>query len=129
MRVCNIHLPSQRQLGPERASRQRLAELAVVIERTPPPDIVAGDFNEPPGGDSSKYMLEHGYSDPALLKNKAALPTNLGNGRGDYIWVHQDLCSQIVEYEVLGKDECAITGADKQYLSDHIPLWVTLETA
>lgn len=125
IRVCNIHLPSSRQLGPA-AGGQRLEELARAIEQDPRPDVVVGDFNEPPGGPTSQYMARQRYRDAAVVAGQAFRPTGLGGGRGDYIWIDQALREPLMEYGVLARDSMRVPGGGTEFLSDHFPLWITL---
>jgi len=126
IRVCNVHLPSSRQLGPG-AAEHRLKELSAVVERAVRPGILAGDFNERPGGSVCQYMVRQGYHDAAALTGQGHRPTGLGDGRGDYIWIERSLRGRLIEYGVMAKDSTASAGADKEYLSDHLPLWITLD--
>lgn len=136
MMVCNIHLPSSRQLG-RGAGARRLEELAAAVERDQRPAVVAGDFNERPGGSVCEYMASQGYLDMAAETGRAFLPTGLGGGRGDYIWLDRGLRERVVEYGVLHREVmaspsstagCRGNNYEAGYLSDHFPLWVTLET-
>ncbi len=125
--VCNVHLPSNRQLGVELSAKQRLKELVGILGRESRPGILAGDFNEMPGGAVCEFMGEKGYVDAAVLTGRAEVDTSVGGGRGDYIWVDKELAGRVVEYGVF--DAKGFTGRDmgKEYLSDHLPIWVTLE--
>ena len=126
--ICNLHLPSNRQLGAERGAAQRVSDLLDVIGRCRrEPDILAGDFNERPGGSVGNYLEERGYVDAAVLAGKSAVPTNLGGGRGDYIWIHKTVRNRLLDYDVVGKERLAVSLAGKQYLSDHLPLRITME--
>ena len=128
LRICNAHLPSERQLGRERAATQRIAELEDAIRSCEAgPDVITGDFNERPAGPVGECLERHGYVDTAVLSDSADVPTNIGDGRGDYIWIKRQLGNCMVEYGVAGKQELACDDTGKQYLSDHLPLWITLE--
>ena len=124
IRLCNIHLPSSRQLGAA-AEQQRLTELSGAIEREPQAEVVVGDFNEPPGGPVGQYLTRQGYVDAAVAAGRAFRPTGLGGGRGDAIWIDRTLAGRLVEYGVLPGDLMrAVEGQGA--LSDHYPLWITL---
>ncbi len=123
--VCNIHLPSSRQLGKEAAARRRVEELRVATKTVP--EVVLGDFNEWPGGAVSDFMAGQGYADAAELTGQGDRPTSIGDKRGDQIWVHERVRDRVVEYGVLVKDELATSLEGKTYLSDHLPLWVRLD--
>ncbi len=124
--VCNIHLPSSRQLGNERAAHQRVAELAEAISVAPRPAVVLGDFNEPPGGPVHRLLVREGYLDAAVLAGQAALPTTQGSGRIDVIWIRADLCGRLMEYGLSDSGRMATNLPDKRRLSDHCALWVRL---
>jgi len=129
LRICNMHLPSARQLGEARAAGQRLAELEDAIRSCPPPglDVIAGDFNEPSGGGVDTCLNAHGYADLAALAGCADRPTNIGGGRGDFLRARRSLGERMRRYGVADKLQLACNGAGKLYLSDHLPLWTTLE--
>ena len=126
LRVCNVHLPSSRQAGAE-AGRLRLRELACVAEGDARPDVIVGDFNERPGGPVGDYLTRQGYLDAAALTGQAFRPTGLGDGRGDYAWVDRRLRGRLVEYAVLSREDLRAAGAGKDCLSDHFPLWITVD--
>ncbi len=124
--LCNVHLPSSRQLGPAAGTR-RLQELACMIEDEPRPMIILGDFNEMPGGPVGEYLASMGYCDAAAITGQTFRPSGLGDGRGDHIWVHSSLAERVIEYGVLPKERMIAAPAGEEYLSDHLPLWLTLE--
>jgi len=127
--VCNIHLPSGRQEGRDRAPAIRVAELSDMLSvcgKTP--DVLAGDFNERPGGAVGELLARHGYTDAAVAAGKPHLPTSMGGSRGDYLWLHERILHRLVGYEVPPREALAWTERPgKEYLSDHLPLWITLE--
>ena len=128
LRICNIHLPSERQLGRERAAAQRMTELQDMIRGCETGlDIIAGDFNEQPAGPASECLERHGYVDAAVLLDSSDDPTNIGGGRGDYIWIKRQTANCVLTYDVAGKQELAFRDTGKQYLSDHYPLWINVE--
>jgi len=124
--LCNVHLPSSRQLGPAAGTR-RLEELACIIEAKPRPTIILGDLNEMPGGPVSEYLASMGYCDAAAMTGQTFRPSGLGDGRGDYVWVHSSLAERVIEYGVLPKERMIAAPAGEEFLSDHLPLWLTLE--
>lgn len=123
--VCNVHLPSSRQLGKEGGALRRLEELEMATESMP--DVVIGDFNEGPGGAVAGYMAERGYLDAAVLRGKGDVRSSVGGLRGDQIWIRSDLGVRLAEYSVLSKGDLATRLDGKTYLSDHLPLWIRLE--
>ena len=126
--VAHLHLPSARQLGPGGAAAARVSELAAGIDlRTPEPDVVLGDFNEQPGGPVGELLAGRGYLDAAVLADLPARPTGVRGGRGDQIWIRKDLRGELVEYALVDREHFAAEAAGKEYLSDHLPLWVTLD--
>jgi len=128
LRIGNVHLPSGRQLGPERAATQRTAELQDLIRSCEPGlDIIVGDFNEQSGGAASEYLERCGYVDVATLSGRADVPTNIGEGRGDHIWIKRQMAGYVGTYDVAAKQDLACGETGKQYLSDHLPLWITVE--
>lgn len=127
LRIGNIHLPSSRQLGHIGAQAQRIAELrdALTICEAPP-DVIVGDLNEQPSGQIDEFLKSHAYIDAAVLARRADLPTNLGTGRGDYIWIKKQNECRTTTYNVMQKQGFACKMLKKEYLSDHLPLWITL---
>lgn len=129
IRVCNVHLPSNRQLGPEASGPRRVEDLRSAIETTSgPPDILAGDLNELPGGPVGQYAAACGYADAAVLTRREALPTNLAGSRGDWILIRRDLAHALTDYHAVPAADVELERESKTHLSDHLPLWVTLRT-
>ena len=127
-RICNIHLPSGRQLGHEQAAARRLAELEESIRSCQTqPEVIVGDFNEQPNGPASKCVEGHGYVDSAVLSDCADIATNINGGRGDYIWISSQIDGRLVNYGAAQKKELVWINAGKKYLSDHFPLWIAVE--
>jgi len=128
LRICNIHLPSERQVGAERAAVQRMDELREAIGSCDGgPDVVVGDFNEEPGGSTGKYLEGLGYVNAAVCAGRADTPTNLGGGRGDYIWLRRSLSVGLLRFGVADKQDLLSQDRDKEYLSDHLPLWIEVQ--
>ena len=127
LRISNVHLPSGRQLGHEGAQAQRIAELHDSITGCEPrPDVIVGDFNEQPAGPLEECLGSHAYVDAAVLSEYTDLPTSLGGGRGDYIWIGKHIEDRMHTYDVTAKQALACDDMGKEYLSDHLPLWMTL---
>jgi endonuclease/exonuclease/phosphatase family metal-dependent hydrolase len=127
VRICNMHLPSSRQLGKEVAARARATELLAVLDGTGAPAVVMGDFNEAPGGPVGACFTARGYLDAAVVAGFGDRSTSLGGGRGDQIWIHGSLRGRLAEYGVVEKRVLKPAGRGKESLSDHFPLWVTLK--
>ncbi len=127
LRIVNIHLPSSRQLGHNAAQGQRIAELrdAITICEVRP-DVIVGDLNEQPAGQIDEFLKSHDYIDAAVLTKRADVSTTLGTSRGDYIWITKKIDSRVKYYNVMPKQGLACKTLDKEYLSDHLPLWITL---
>ena len=129
IRICNVHLPSSRQLGEEMAAIHRINELKEAAnDGEIPPEIVAGDMNEWPGNAVTATMQLCGYSDLAVLAGCGKQPSNIGVNRGDYIWSNRFFTDKFVSYGVITKEQLACSGfaglpAEKTYLSDHLPIW------
>jgi exonuclease III len=125
--ICNIHLPSSRQLDEETAARARVTDLEQILTLSPKPDIIAGDFNEGPGGPSTAFLMQHGYVDSAPLVQSKVSSTGEGKPRSDQIWVSDALQHCVAGFSVMPWDKlkCAIPG--KTHLSDHLPLRLDLE--
>jgi len=126
--ICHVHLPSGRQLGLSAAGARRRAELRTAMGQTDPPGVVLGDFNEAPGGPLSGRLARAGYVDAADAAQDADRPTGPGGGRGDQIWVHRNLQGRLAGYGVLPAEAMGAQQAGKQYLSDHFPVWIELDT-
>jgi exonuclease III len=130
VQICNIHLPSERQLGPVQSAAQRKAEIEDAIRNggRDGPALIVGDFNEQPAGPVSECLERNGYLDAALVSDQANLPTTLGGGRGDYIWISRKMGGAcMLTHGVARKQALACQETGKTYLSDHLPLWITLE--
>lgn len=126
--ICNIHLPSHRQIGRAQAAAQRVAELQNLLRGcATQPEVIAGDFNEQPGGPAGAYLESQAYADAAVLAERAHLPTNTAAGRGDYLWLKRQDAGGLLAYNVVRQEDLAWDQPGKQYLSDHLPLWITLK--
>ncbi len=126
VRIANVHLPSARQVGQAQAAKDRVSELTIILSHRP--SVVVGDFNEQPGGGVDELMGSAGFLDAAVVTGSGDLPTSLGGGRGDRVWVHESLVGSLIEYGVLGKSELATDLDMTDYLSDHLPLWIVLDS-
>lgn len=130
LRIGNVHLPSSRHLGREGAQAQRIAELNDLIScRETQPDVIVGDFNEQPAGPLGESLQGQAYVDTAVSTACTALSTNLGGGRGDYIWIRKQIEARLKTYGVAAQQELACQAMGKDFLSDHLPLWITLACA
>ena len=129
VQICNIHLPSDRQLGPERAAAQRKAELEESIRNCGAGlDLIVGDFNEQPAGPIAVCLEQNGYLDAAVVSEHADFPTTIGGGRGDCIWISRKMGGdRMLTHGVARRQDLACMDTGKSYLSDHLPLWITLE--
>ena len=127
--VCNLHLPSSRQLGPEGAAAQRLREIREILDSsTEQPDVVVGDFNEQPGGAVDALLTQAGYVDAAVVVGKDTVSTSVkGTSRGDMIWIRKNLAENLVAYYVIDRDTLRVDESDVEYLSDHLPLVVEFD--
>lgn len=123
--VANVHLPSNRHLGEAESAHRRLAEMAEVLDRGEP-DIVAGDFNEQPGGPITRFLGERGYSDVAAITGRLELATTPKGRRNDQLWVQGAVAGRIVAYDVAARSEMRADVPGKDYLSDHFPLHAVL---
>ena len=124
--IGNVHLPSGRQVGPERAAELRVAELRDMVNTLGAPDVVAGDLNERPGGLVGDLLTGLGYRDAAVLAGQANVSTNFGDGRGDYVWLHERVAERFVDYRVVPAEELATDAPGKNHQSDHLPVVVGL---
>ena len=123
--VCNVHLPSNRQLGRERSRVRRVEELRAATCGNP--QVVAGDFNEAPGGGVGEFMRSAGFLDAAEVAGKADAPTSINGNRGDQIWIHTAIASRLVAYGAATDTDLVTSVPEKSHLSDHLPLWVDIE--
>jgi endonuclease/exonuclease/phosphatase family metal-dependent hydrolase len=128
IQACNLHLPSNRQLTREGGAARRIMDLKTITEsKNPAPALLAGDFNEQPGGEVDKYLSAQGYADAAAVTGSARTPTNLNNhGRGDWICLHHSLAHISIQYGVVPEQRCHGVDGKGGYLSDHLPLWLKL---
>lgn len=127
LRIANVHLPSGRQLGAAEGAARRLAELESILRHDPPPDILCGDLNERPGGAVSDYLAGQGFVNAAVITGKADRCTSIGGTRGDYIWVRQPVADRLRDYGVCPPADFRANVPGKTFLSDHLPLWISVE--
>lgn len=124
LRVCNLHLASSRHLGHEEGSASRVQDMERLLKQEHDPEIIAGDFNEPPGGAVESLLASEGYVDVAPLTGVMPVSTGLNKKRSDQIWIQQSLRSAVKEFCMIGFPELRTTIAGKEFLSDHCPLVV-----
>ena len=91
------------------------------------PDLVMGDFNEPPDGPVDKLLARGEYVDAAVHTGQTSRPTNLSGKRGDRIFVHARILHRLKAYGTLSAEDLALDSGGKTSLSDHLPLWIHLE--
>ena len=128
LRICNVHLPSGSELGLEQAATQRLVEIKESVRSVETgPDIILGDFNEAPPGPVSNFLNDSDYVDSAVLTDSTHCPTHIRGGRGDIIWVKKKLKKTICHYNVVKIQDFECSDGGKQYLSDHLPLRITVD--
>ncbi len=127
--IASIHLSSGRQTGPAAAKAARLQEMTEFLARHEAEiDIIAGDFNEAPNGGVGDLLRARGFVDASTIFGKEEVSTRAGgNGRKDLIWIKAERQNQVVDYGVAIEELAADDLPDKAFLSDHRPLWVTLE--
>jgi len=123
--ICNVHLPSNRQLGREGSRLRRIEELGVATLAEP--SLVLGDYNEAPGGPVSEFMQSLGYLDVAEMVGRTQTPTSINGNRGDQIWLHGSAGNRLLGYDVIDIADMETGVSGKTYLSDHLPLWIDLE--
>ncbi|MBI3828714.1 MAG: endonuclease/exonuclease/phosphatase family protein [Planctomycetes bacterium] len=125
--LANVHLPSGRQSSKDEAAQSRLAELRGMLGAGPRPDVVAGDFNEPPGGGVQRLMEAEGYADLAVHFGHGETDTHTRKHarRIDYVWVREPLLKRARSYHVPEPAELALGGG--RYLSDHLPVVASFE--
>ncbi len=128
-RIANIHLPSNRQLGAAASQLKKRAEMSQLLETFNDIDIICGDFNNYEGSDIYQCLLDFNYVDTAEIFNRKDESSVIGDTkrRGDFIWVTPSLSTQVCAYDIISKDRLQITHGDKTYLSDHLPVTITLE--
>lgn len=126
LRVANVHLTSDKMAGADEAGSIRLDEIEAVLSAVPGPQIIAGDFNEGPGGSVADFLERRGYNDVAEVTGYEIESTGAGKPRSDQIWIAAGLEDSIdhFEYGTWTKLETTIPG--KRYLSDHLPLFLRL---
>jgi endonuclease/exonuclease/phosphatase (EEP) superfamily protein YafD len=125
--LCNVHLPSGRQSSPEEAVRARVSELRGMLAAAPRPNLVAGDFNEPPGGGVQALMEAEGFVDLAARfgHGETDSHTRKHARRIDYIWASAAWAARAKSFHIPAPAELALGGA--RFLSDHLPLAVCFE--
>ncbi|MBI4558499.1 MAG: endonuclease/exonuclease/phosphatase family protein [Candidatus Hydrogenedentes bacterium] len=125
--VCNIHLTSNRHLGEAMAACARIDDLRQPLEWSEPPQVMVGDFNEGSRGSVSAYLYQHGYTDAAFLTGNTTESTGVGKARSDQIWVHESVVERVCEFTIVGWDTLRTDHPGKEYLSDHLPLYLTIK--
>ncbi len=125
LEMAMVHLPSNRFFGSSDAGdNTRIKELGHVINLSPAPGLIAGDFNCVPGSAPYRFLEEQGYLDAsAIVKNNAPLERIR-----DYIWLDRSLAKRFRAFKLLdGGDFNRVDDSGKPWnLSDHPPLLVEI---
>ena len=123
LRVVTLHLPSNRYDPLDVAVQRRVSELRRLLDRSPRPDVIAGDMNSPPGEEVSRTFSAAGYVDAAELTGQGDRPTTRSR-RIDYVWLDRGVAEGLESYEVIDDDRFRTLSGG--LLSDHFPLCVRL---
>lgn len=129
LKVANVHLPSNRHLGPEGSRKKKLEEMGSLLSAHQDIDIVCGDFNDYHDSEIYCFMMESGFTDSAKFFNMDDQSTSISEKfkRGDFIWIKSNLEKNMKHYEVIPKNNLVPVGINKEYLSDHLPVILTME--
>lgn len=126
LRIANVHLPSNRLIGPEAGAKLRVEEMRTMFDTAGQPDIICGDCNDPPHGDVWNLLTERGYHDSADLAGQPDSVTTLGSKRVDYIFVSDRIAHRFDAYGVVPAHRLATNIPNLEYLSDHLPVWIRI---
>ena len=126
LRVANVHLPSNRVIGPEAGAKLRVEEMRTMLDTVGQPDIICGDCNDPPRGGVWNLLAERGYHDSADLAGQPDSVTTLGDKRIDYIFVSDRIAHRFDSYGVVPAHRLATDIPNLEYLSDHLPVWIRI---
>lgn len=127
-----VHLASDRYAPGRQGEPVRLAEVAALLDVSPRPDVIVGDFNSTPGSAVYREMTDHGYVDAAAFNDDGLTgercPLSVRENRVDYIWLAEHLIGCQVDYQRINGDEFCFEDADPPTrLSDHLPVVVRLD--
>ncbi len=118
--VANVHLRSDRFEPHSDAGAARCDELSAILDATPAPQVVAGDFNARPDAALWDVLRSRGYRDAAERMGAGDAPTTLGSARIDRVWVSAEPADRLASVEVIGKGRTAMPSGE--HLSDHLPV-------
>jgi len=130
LRIANLHLTSGRQSGPAQAGTARARELEEFLslhgETT---DLLVGDLNEDRGrGNVSPLLEAEGLVDAAVATGNDGISASVKSAsRTDMIWLRQRWQKHLTGYGVIQEEVAVDDLPGKTFLSDHRPVWVTLE--
>jgi hypothetical protein len=122
--ICNLHLASDKHLDKETAAISRITDIDGILRVAPKPDIIVGDFNEPPALPSGKRLSAAGFIDIGGLAPDPPETTGKNKRRSDLIWATREWANRID-----GLDYYPYTGMTNDeggYLSDHYLLVLRL---
>ncbi len=125
--IANVHLASWRQLGEEAAACSRIDDLNGLLQTVPRPLVIAGDFNEGPQGTATAFLMQHGYLDTAVLTGQEIASTGVNKDRSDQVWVHESIADRVTSLVFGSWDDLDARALGLKSLSDHLPLWTTLD--
>jgi endonuclease/exonuclease/phosphatase family metal-dependent hydrolase len=123
--ICCVHLVSNK-MGGAQAEPLRERDLQSLLTHAGEADIIAGDFNEGPGGGASAMLDDAGFVDAAEHTSYACCSTGIKKPRSDQIWVRRTAASRIADFGVVSWERFRAPCAGKAFLSDHLPLWLDM---
>ncbi len=126
LHVTNLHLSSERQLRADEARESRVHDLGLMLEASPRPDVICGDFNEGPGSPSNSMLRGRGYIDAAAWADAPPVSTGKNKGQSDQIWLSGALAESMRAFAWHPMDALATDLEGLGFLSDHIPLWIDI---
>lgn len=126
LRIANVHLPSNRVIGPQAGAELRVNEMRTMLDVVGQPDIICGDCNDPPRGAVWNLLAERGYHDAADLAGQPDSVTTIGDKRVDYIFISDRIAHKFDAYGVVPAYRVATDIPGLEHLSDHLPVWIRI---
>jgi len=126
IQVANVHLTSGRFLTDAQAAESRVADLQSLLDASHDVDVICGDFNEGPRTAAQVLLESSGFVDAAIATGYEIASTGVDKPRSDQIWVRDNLADRITEFGATDWEPMAFDAPEKNVLSDHLPLRMTL---
>lgn len=114
-RIVDVHLPSNRQLGPQKGAEKRLEDIGLAAGHG---DLIIGDFNQRETANHAALLQERGYSLVWSDQEYDAMAYSKGAGVIDQAWIRKEYRDRVQDFSYFRTPRIP-DSSDGGTLSDH----------